>query len=157
FDLHAEGAGRQAGADADAVGGEVDVLGHLGGPEVRPLLVNGHVHLAEFQLPDDPQSAVQGVLAEALRRTSDEHGSLRCVVPVGGPSWLLPGRLYPWYATPHKPRTGPTGMALDAVFLVGQASPLLPCLALPEGLLQLAGNRDGQLLGFGFVDPYAHG
>jgi hypothetical protein len=59
------------------VGGHGHVSGDFGRAQVRPLLVDGNVHFAEFQLSNNAQGPFERILGEAQRRTRDEHGCLR--------------------------------------------------------------------------------
>src|SRR5262249_39562988 len=104
-DLDRERHRRQAGAHAQPLRRRLHVVGHVRRPQVQTLVVDGDVDPVEFQLGDDPQGLLEGVLAKAGRGTCDEHGSL---LTCGTPLPPCGGRRSAGVAPPALPRDGGT-------------------------------------------------
>ena len=73
-------AGWVTGTGPELLGDPADVGGDVGGRQVRPVVLDGHVHLREPELADRPQRGRQRLFPETERGTGNEHGNLRRVL-----------------------------------------------------------------------------
>src|SRR5207237_4721419 len=76
FDLDVEGGRAQARANADALKRQADVLDDLRWAQVRPLFVDGDIHLAEFKLGNGAQRLLERITGKTERRACNVHSSL---------------------------------------------------------------------------------
>ena len=69
-------------AHANPLGGQSHVLDDLRRAEMRALLMDRHIHLAELQFGNHPQRLIERVARETERGTCDVHGGLHAWIEV---------------------------------------------------------------------------